>query len=336
MVRPFDIEEIFPDVTAGPVRLPRQQTGSSPQGLAVTLLADYTLTTGASVPSAALVDLLAEWRISAGSARVAISRLARRGVLDGSRRGRHSAYRLTGAAAASLSAGGNRILAFPDLAEAWDGWWTLIAFSLPQNKGAQRRALRGHLRWLGYAPLYDGLWVAPRDLTRRARADLAEIHLGAVTVWRARQVELDTPGHRAPLDAWDVAGIARRYESFVRRWEPLLPRIRAGRVAGTDAVRARTQVMDTYRRFRLLDPQLPVRLMPPGWPRRRARDVFVAVYDGLAAVAEEHVRAVVASHHGPRSDIAAHTTTDLLAGLAGNPRSPAEATSTSRPPDRPR
>src|SRR4051794_7828277 len=95
---PFDIEEIFPEDAAGSVRLPRRQAGSSPQGLAVTLLADYTLHTRAWLPSAAIVALLAESDVSHAGARAAISRLARRGVVESSRQGRHSSYRLTEAA----------------------------------------------------------------------------------------------------------------------------------------------------------------------------------------------------------------------------------------------
>mgnify|MGYP003296157111 CR=1 FL=1 len=43
-------------------------------------------------------------------ARTAISRLSRRGVLEGSRHGRRSSYRLSRAAAANLSAGAQWIL----------------------------------------------------------------------------------------------------------------------------------------------------------------------------------------------------------------------------------
>lgn len=317
MIRPFDIEEIFPDVAAGSIRLPRHQAGSSPQGLTVTLLADYTLCTGASLPSAAIVALLGESGVSPGSARTAISRLARRGVLEGTQQGRHSSYRLTQPAALSLSVGGNCILSFPPLAEAWDGSWTLIVFSLPQDKSARRRVLRAQLRWLGFAPLYDGLWITPRDVTQRTRAELAHLNLGgALTIFRAQHIELDAISQRNPLDAWDMADIARQYQSFIRQWKPLLPRIRAGRIKGAEAVRARTQVTNTYRRFRFLDPQLPIRLMPRGWLRHPARDVFVAIYDDLAAIAADHVRTVATRHSDePSPDVAAHTTADLLAGL---------------------
>lgn len=315
-VSPFDIEEIFPDVGTGSVRLPRRQAGSSPQGLAGTLVADYTLTTRAWLPSAVIVALLAESGVSSGGARTAISRLARRGVLESNRHGRRSSYRLTPAAAANLAVGGAWIAAFAGLAESWDGCWTLVAFSLPQEEGTRRRALRGRLRWLGYAPLYDGLWLSPHALGPRAEAELAAESLGSMTVFRARHVEIGTVAGRNPIDAWDVPAIAEQYEAFVRRWEPVLPRIRSGKLAGAEAVRARTEVMDTYRRFPVLDPLLPSRLLPPGWLRCRARELFVAVYDGLAEPAQEHVRAVLSRFADPRPDIRAHTIAELSAGLA--------------------
>ncbi|MEV4132967.1 PaaX family transcriptional regulator C-terminal domain-containing protein [Dactylosporangium sp. NPDC049742] len=321
MSSPFDIEEIFPDEDAAAVRLPRRQSGPAPQGLAVTLLADYTMRTGASLPSAAIVALLAETGVSEAGARTAISRLARRGVLHGSRQGRHSSYRLAPAAVTHLSEGGRWIVRSAATAEPWDGWWTLIAFSLPQQERTLRRALRGQLRWLGYAPLYDGLWISPHPLTPAATAQVAGVAPGAVTVFRARHVELGATTGREPLRAWDVAAVAAHYETFLRRWRPLLPDVTARRVGGADAVRARTEVMDTYRRFAVLDPRLPVALLPAGWPRAAALEVFTAVYDGLAGTAEEHVRAVAGRFaDGPPPAVRAHTVADLLAGVGSGDR----------------
>lgn len=309
MVNPFSIEEIFPDVATGSARLPRRQAGSSPQGLAVTLVADYTLRTRAWLPSAAIVALLGESGITSVSARTAISRLARRGTLEVRWHGRHSSYRLTQPAAAHLALGGARIAAFATRDDSWDGRWTVVAFSLPQAEGPQRRALRDQLRWSGYAPLYDGLWVSPHALSSKA---LAEVTLGAVTVFQARHVDIATDADRSPIEAWDVAGIAGQYTAFIRRWSPLVARIGRGKITGAPAVRARTEVMDTYRRFPVLDPLLPVELLPPDWPRARAREVFTAVYDGLAEPAQEHVRAVVSSFgDGPTTSIRAHTVSAL-------------------------
>jgi phenylacetic acid degradation operon negative regulatory protein len=317
-VDPFDIGEIFPETGTGSV-LPRRQVGSSPQGLAVTLVADYTLSTRAWLPSAAIVALLGEAGVRSGGARTAVSRLANRGVLEGTRHGRHSSYRLTSPAAAHLSVGGARIAAFAASADTWDGCWTVVAFSMPKEEGTRRRALRGQLRWLGYAPLYDGLWVSPHSPGPRAASELAAADLGAMTVFRARHVDAGAAAGRDPIEAWDVAAIAEQYEAFVRAWEPMLPRIRSGGIHGVEAVQARTEVMDTYRRFPVVDPLLPIRLLPPDWPRSRAREVFAAVYDGLAEPAQEHVRAVVARFaDGPQRDIRARTVTELSAGAGAD------------------
>ncbi|WP_433729187.1 PaaX family transcriptional regulator [Actinoplanes sp. CA-051413] len=314
MTSPYDIEEIFPDDAAEAVRLPRRQAGSSPQGLTVTLLADYTLRNRAWLPSAAIVALLAEAGVSQAGARTAISRLARRGVLEGSRQGRRSSYRLTAAAAGFLSIGGSAIVS-PVVAEPWDERWTVLAFSLPRDQAAQRRGLRTQLRWMGFAPLYDGLWVSPRRFTGKAREQL--VAFGAtMTVFRGRHLDLAASAGRSPLDAWDTAAIAGQYESFIATWRPVLPRQQAGRISGPEAVRARTEIMDTYRRLPILDPGLPSRLLPPGWLREPARDLFVAIYDGLAPNAQDHVRAVAAACTGePLSGIGAHTVAELAAGL---------------------
>lgn len=313
MARVFDLEEIFPDTAS--VRLPRRQAGS-PQGLGITLIADYTLSARAWLPSAAIVELLGEFGVTNGAARTTISRLARRGVLEGRRDGRFSAYRLTDAATANLSNGGREIAAFGASTESWDGWWTMVAFSMPQEESTQRRAIREHLRWHGYAPLYDGVWVSPHSLTAQERTALAGMAYGAMSVFRAQNVELETGATRNPVDAWDVAGIAMQYTTFIRRWSRLLPRIAAGGISGTAAVRLRSEVMDTYRRFPLLDPLLPTELLPPNWPRPHAREVFVAVYDGLAEPAQDHMRAIVARvADEPHPQIRAHTVAEMGAGL---------------------
>lgn len=311
MVSPYDIEDVFPDATAT-VRLPRHRAGSTAQNLALTLVTDYTVRTRAWLPSASIVALLHEAGIGNGAARTAISRLSRRGVLESSRDGRYSSYRLTSTAVSNLTAGGAWIATFATAAEPWDGFWTLVSFSFRQEDRSQRRALQGQLRWLGFAPLYDAVWISPDAPNPTVKQRLATVTVGAITMFRACHVELATQGDRNPVDAWDVPAIARHYDTFIRRWRPLLPRIRAGKITGAAAVRARTEIMDAYRRFPFIDPQLPIELMPAGWPRARAREVFVAVYDGLAEQAQEHVRAVVARFSdSPRPDIQAHTTAEL-------------------------
>jgi phenylacetic acid degradation operon negative regulatory protein len=70
--------------------------------------------------------------------------------------------------------------------------------------------------------------------------------------------------------------------------------------------------MDAYRQFPIVDPELPIELMPANWPRAKAREVFVAVYDGLAPQAQEHVRTLVTRFSdSPCHEIRAHGTAEL-------------------------
>ncbi|WP_430781511.1 PaaX family transcriptional regulator [Actinoplanes sp. G11-F43] len=294
MSHPFDIEQVL--------RLPRRQAGGSPQDLTVTLMADYTVHTGAWLPSAAIVALLAESGVSTAGARTALSRLARRGVLDSDRQGRRTRYRLSPAAVADLRVGGRWVASYGDDAETWDGRWTLVAFSLPQEAVMARRTLRDQLRWMGFAPLYDALWISPREFTE------PDVLPEAVTVFRARHVELATGPGRDPIEAWDLSAIAGRYEAFLDRWRPVTP----DGLDGAAAVRARTELIDAYRQFSTIDPRLPDKLLPSGWLRRPAREVFAALYDGLAGPAERHVRAVAAAHS---TDSAPEIRANTVAGL---------------------
>ncbi|WP_348650524.1 PaaX family transcriptional regulator C-terminal domain-containing protein [Catellatospora sp. KI3] len=309
----FDLEEVFPE--AGAALLPRRQAGS-PQGLGITLVTDYTLSTRGWMPSAALVELFGEFGVTSAAARMTISRLAGRGVLEGRREGRNSAYRLTDSAAANLAQGGQEIAAFGADPRPWDGQWTMVVFSVPHDEAPQRRAVREHLRWHGYAPFYDGVWVSPHPLTAGERAALVEVAFGEMSVFRAQHLDLETDASRNPVDAWDAAGIAQEYTAFLGAWSGVVDRIAAGGIHGAAAVRARTEVMDVYRRFPVLDPLLPTELLPPDWPRARAREVFAAVYDGLAEPAQEHVRGIVArTAGGPHPQIRAHTVAEMGAGL---------------------
>ncbi len=305
-----------PDPDEAVVDLPRSQSGSPPQHLLVTFLADYCLRRSLRLPSAALVSLTGDFGVTPMSARAALSRLARRGVVEQSRRGRRTFYALSPDAARVLLRGSRRLVAFAGDAEGWDGYWTVVAFSMPEDRRDARHLLRSRLRWQGFAPLYDGMWVSPQANQAEVAETLEGLDVPAVTVLRATAVDLAGPGSRQPLQAWDLDEIAAAYHEFLDRWTPVVERLRRGDVSASEALVVRTQIMDTYRRFPGLDPQLPMRLMPPGWPRERALALFTEAYDWLGPLAEARVRQVVAELD-PESaaQVGGQTTTDLLSGV---------------------
>ncbi|TQS10681.1 PaaX family transcriptional regulator [Microbispora hainanensis] len=288
--------------------------GAPPQHLITTLLGDYWISRPEQLPSAALVRLTEEFGVSAVAARAALSRLTKRELLESSRIGRRTYYRLTDRAAAVLLEGRQRIMSFGLAQGAWDGTWAMAAFSISEEQRDLRHALRARLRWLGFAPLYDGLWVSPTANADSAAAVLAELEIPMSTVFRAEA--LGVAGMRAPQEAWDFDQLRRTYEDFVARYSPLLERVRRGVVGASEALVARTGIMDTWRTFPNHDPDLPVELLPAGWPRAAARDLFVEVYDTLGPLAEFRVKQIVAEFEPGLAELVAHHRTSSILALS--------------------
>lgn len=279
-----------------------------PRHLLVTLLGDYWWGRAEYLPSAALVALASEFGVTPAAARAALSRLRRRDLLASSKAGRHTYYGLTQRARLVLAEGRDRIMAFGTRSEPWDGRWTVAAFSVPEEQRALRHALRTRLRWLGFAPLYDGMWVSPHDGVDQALEALRDLKVERATVMLAAI----PAGNRlagTPVTAWDLEHIRKMYEGFVEEYEPLLERVRRGGVSASEALIARTALMDIWRNFPNLDPELPDQLLPPGWPRRQARGIFAEVYDGLGPLAEVRVKQVVSRHAPELTGSVHHLTT---------------------------
>ena len=57
-------------------------------------------------------------------------------------------------------------------------------------------------------------------------------------MFRSRHVELATATNRNPIEARDIAAIARTYETFIRRWEPRSVVVNDGRSGSVSVVRA--------------------------------------------------------------------------------------------------
>jgi phenylacetic acid degradation operon negative regulatory protein len=246
------------------------------------------------LPSAGLVALAEEFDITSTSARAALSRLARRGLLDLSRDGRRTFYGLTPRAERVLNEGFRRITSFGVDDSPWDGSWSVVIFSVPEDQRDVRHVLRTRLRWLGFAPLYDGAWVSPRADTEAAKELLEELDVASATVFLGRVAHAINGGD--PLSAWDLDELGATYEEFIKEFGPLLARVDDGDVSAAEAMVARTRVMDVWRQFPNLDPELPEDVLPPGWPRREAQAIFARVYDALGPLAVMRFQQILGEH----------------------------------------
>src|SRR6201996_232413 len=289
-----------------------------PPRLLLTLLGDYWWQRTEPLPSAAIVALLAEFGVSDSAARAALSRRTRNGLLVTSRSGRRTYVQLSARAAAILDDGAKRIFSFGRRPTSWDGMWPLGAFSIPEEHRSARDELRKALRWLGFAPLYDGLWVSPRDHADEVIGRLKDLGITTATAFRATALPLPGGGPAGaaapdiPARAWDLSGLRERYEEFNTFAGMLRDQTEAGQISVADALVARTRVMNEWRAFPALDPDLPDELLPPTWPRAAAREMFVACYDLLGPIATRRVRQIIARYSPELAVRAAYHNTELV------------------------
>ncbi|MGH2601312.1 MAG: PaaX family transcriptional regulator [Dehalococcoidia bacterium] len=263
-----------------------------PQRLLITILGDYWRGRTDPIPSAALVKIMAEFDIRPEGTRSALSRLGRRGLLVRTKKGRRTYYGLTQRALRTLDEGAAHIFGFGTDQRPWDGQWTVVVFSVAERERAQRHVLRTRLRWLTFAPLYDAVWVSPHDEREAVAELLQELGIDHATILRAAVVN-HSPGDDDLLGVWDLDSLRDAYESFLDAFTPLRDRVARGEVSPSEALVARTQVMDAWRAFPREDPDLPARFLPADWPRDAARQLFVEVYDALAPAAEARFKDLV-------------------------------------------
>jgi phenylacetic acid degradation operon negative regulatory protein len=276
--------------------LPRHQAGGSPQRLLTSLLGEHWLDTDAPLPLGALIDLVAEFGISETSARATANRLVKRGVLEAAgRSGRHAYYRLSKIGRQDIRHKTGTVLEFGREAQPWDGRWTLAAFSVPEDQRRLRHQLRSYLRWLGFAPLFDGLWISPR-----AGLDaLPEVFQAAGVQNLSAFRVVETAVGCSPLTAWDLTAIQDAYQEFIDTNTGLLEQLRGGAVTPALALTARTRLLESWRSFPGLDPDLPAELLPDDWPRPQAHGVFTELYDGLGELAALRFRQIVGPKLAP-------------------------------------
>ncbi|MCO6003674.1 PaaX family transcriptional regulator [Actinoallomurus purpureus] len=259
------------------------ESAPRPQSLMLSFFGIHVLGRQVALSSASIIDVLARAGVGEDAVRSTLTRMVRRDLLERHRRGRKMYFGLTPRAVEVLRDGHRRVWQTGAVNRAWDGTWTIVGFSLPDSWRRERHDLRSRLLWGGFGPLQSGMWAAP------GRVDIAALvdGLGLEAHLKAFQGAAVEPTDAARLidAAFDVAGIARRYQAFLARWDRPEP------VAETDDLARQlllhTDWLDLVRR----DPHLPAEHLPGDWPAVRAEKVF----HSLAHRYEEPARAGAAA-----------------------------------------
>ncbi len=232
------------------------------------------------VRTAVMLEVLEGAGVAAPATRATLDRMVARGMLSRSRRGRELEFTLTEQARGVLSEGGERVNEAAPF-EPHGAGWTLVTFTVPERQRSLRNRLRALLTWEGFAPLRDGLWLAPGavDLVSKLeplRADLAD---AAVTAFRAHELDGFSVGPSV-ADAWDIAAIRREHEQFLDVWSA------DGATDGAAGpLSALTMLVADWLALLRADPRLPAQYMDADWPADRSLAVYRARHAELAAPA---------------------------------------------------
>ncbi|MGO1181537.1 MAG: PaaX family transcriptional regulator [Micrococcaceae bacterium] len=269
--------------------------GPRPRQMLVTLFADYWLNDGASVPSGALVDLMEHFDVPASGTRTLLSRLSRDGRLASHKEGRRTFYSLAETPHRQLRQGFDSMSAFGRIPDADPPQWTCLTFTIVESQRAQRAKLHRGLGWLGYAPLYDGVWISPRPSSAAVQGLLEDLGVEHATLFEATARRAGR-SHGAPTDAWDIEHMQSVYTRFLEQMERAHDYAHSGQITAPESLVMRTQLINVWRAFPRLDPGLPLSMLPDAWPRAEAADAFRSLYNTLEPAATSVVRDTVERH----------------------------------------
>jgi phenylacetic acid degradation operon negative regulatory protein len=252
----------------------REVAATSARSLLLTVLGEFVLPAGEPVWTQTLLDALGHVGVEEKSARQALARTAADDVVVSERSGRRVRWSLTPAGRRLLSEGAARIYAHGTHREAWDGRWLVLVVSVPEAQRALRHQLRTQLAWAGLGSPAPGVWVCP-DAARVDEAHRALVDVGLDS--SALVVVGGTHGGLSDAElvaqAWDLREVEARYAEFVEQFADLEPG------ADESVLGAQVRLVDAWRRFPFLDPQLPAELLPTDWVGARAAEVFHARHE---------------------------------------------------------
>ncbi|MWA03252.1 PaaX family transcriptional regulator [Actinomadura sp. LD22] len=266
----------------------RQAGATSARSLLVTVFGEYLLPQDRPVWTSTLLRVLGGLGVEEKSARQALNRMAGGGWIESERSGRRVRWRLTGHGRTLLAEGAERIYGFGRDRDSWDGRWLVLLASVPESKRDLRHQLRTRLTWAGLGSPAPGLWISPHA-SREAEAKQVVERLGLEPVVFSFCGPFAGIGsERAMVEqAWHLGDLAAAYDGFLGEFAGMRPE------PGEQVLLAQIRLVDHWRRFPQLDPQLPLELLPAHWIGLRAANVFRDLHQAWHGPAQKHWASLV-------------------------------------------
>ena len=266
--------------------------------LVITVFGDSISPHGGSIWLGSLIQALEPLGINERLVRTSVYRLVKEGWLTVTKIGRRSYYTLTEAGKNQFEKADRRIYSAerPD----WDGEWTLVyCASVP---AATRDDLRKSLHWQGFGQLAPDLFAHPKSRDQSLDETLQEMGLvDDVIVLNAapRHVASSSALKQLAWTRWGLQGLEREYQHFLDLFRPVAQAV--GKLDGLDAevcFQLRTLLIHEYRRILLHDTDLPVDLLPSGWPGISAQHLTANLYAVIGPGAEDYLQTRMESVDG--------------------------------------
>jgi phenylacetic acid degradation operon negative regulatory protein len=247
----------------------------------LTVLGEYVLPRGDPIWQETLVGALGALGYKPQTARQALARSVTAGWLQTERHGRRSRVRLTAETGRMLATGAARIYSF-GVPWEWDGRWLVVVLRVPEERREVRHQMRTQLAWAGFGSLGGGLWISPHvEREEELRTLSGDGSAAELLSLRAEFGTLGDP-RKIVAEAWDLDAVSTAYRDFIDEF--------ARRRPGTpEAVfAAQTMLVHEWRKFPFVDPDLPAAMLPSGWPRERAHDLFTERHEEWEATAQDY------------------------------------------------
>ncbi|MER6942953.1 PaaX family transcriptional regulator C-terminal domain-containing protein [Nonomuraea sp. NPDC000554] len=264
----------------------RHQAGSgSARSLLLTVLGEYVLPDGEPAWTSTLLHVLGGLGVEEKSTRQALARMAADGWIVAERSGRRVRWSLTRPGRVLLTEGAERIYSFGRDRDSWDGRWVVLVVTVPESRRELRHQLRTRLTWAGFGSPAPGVWVSPHT-SREDEAKQVVTELGLDVGALSFNGPYGGIGSERTLveQAWHLDELAADYEGFIQEFAGLRPE------PGDATLLAQIRLVHEWRRFPMLDPQLPLDLLPPGWIGVRAANVFADLHHAWHEPAQRHWR----------------------------------------------
>jgi phenylacetic acid degradation operon negative regulatory protein len=257
----------------------------NPNTVVFALFAQYVLPRGGEVWLGSLIQAMAALGISEAAARSAVLRLKKQGILESQRLGRRTFYWMADAGMRELNVGGFRF-SLPS-EKAWDGTWTIVVYSVPEEQRCLRDALRCSLKWWGFGSLAPGTWISTRVLLPEIENDLRELGVWEyVSVFKSEYLGPEDPSVIVAKAFPELGILETGYRDYIAKAKTVLHSVDAGLL--DDEVCFATRMHNLWEIYAVAkdDPILPPTLLSEDWPRFEAVELSAQVRHVLSVPAE--------------------------------------------------